>query len=63
MSHMISFRRPEHQNTLCKLFVPLGEDVASYVRRLQNLGYKIVDVSPPINRQGPPQNPHLPEMR
>jgi len=63
MSRIISFLRPEHQNTVCKLSVPPGEDIAAHVRRLENLGYQIIDVSPPIDWQGPPQNPRLPEMR
>jgi len=45
--------------------VPPGADVAEHVRRLKDLGYKIVDVSPPLDGYGPPQNPHpcLPELR
>lgn len=51
MDHVISFRRPEHQNTLSKLCVPHGQNVAGYVRRLRDLGYKIVDVTPPLDPQ------------
>ncbi len=60
MNHVISFRRPEHLHTVTKLSVPLGEDVSAYVSRLRNLGYKIVEVSPPLDFQGPPQNPKAP---
>lgn len=65
MNHIISFHRPEHLNTLSKLSVPPGEDVAAYVSRLRNLGYQIVGVSPPIDCQGPPQNPKVraPELK
>ena len=59
MNHVISFRRPEHLHTVTKLSVPLGEDVTAYVSRLRNLGYKIVEVSPPLDFQGPPQNPEV----
>ena len=62
MNHVISFHRPEHLNTLSKLSVPPGEDVAAYVNRLQNLGYKIVEVSPTLDRQGPPRSPQMPEL-
>ena len=57
MDHVISFRRPGQTRLLTKLTVPSHEDAAAYVRRLENLGYAVVDVVPPVSCQGPPQNP------
>ena len=58
MNSTISFRRPEQLHVLSKLSVPPEADLASYVRRLQDLGYKIVDVSPPLEHWGPPMKSH-----
>lgn len=60
MHSTISFRRPQQNHVLSKLSVPPEADLASYVRRLQDLGYKIVEVFPPLEQSGPPQKPHQP---
>jgi hypothetical protein len=57
MNHTISFRRPELNHVLSKMSVPPDTDVAAQIRRLEDLGYKIVDVSPPLEPYGPPRNP------
>ena len=57
VTHTISFRRPELRHVLSKMSVPPGEDVAAQVRRLEDLGYRVEDVSPPLTGYGPPQNP------
>jgi hypothetical protein len=57
VNHTISFRRPELRYVLSKMSVPPEADVAVQIRRLEDLGYKIVDVSPPLECYGPPQNP------
>lgn len=62
MNHTISFRRPELRHELTKMSVPRDTDAATQIRRLKNLGNKIVDVSPPLERYGPPQNPQIPEL-
>lgn len=64
MYSTISFRRPEQLHVLSKLSVPPEADLASYVRRLQDLGYKIVEVVPPLEQWGPPQDirPRVPDM-
>lgn len=59
MNRTISFRRPELHYVLSKMSVPPETDVAVQIRRLEDLGYKIVDVSPPHECYGPPQNPQL----
>jgi hypothetical protein len=33
--------------------------VAAQVRHLEDLGYKIVEVLPPLDGYGPPQNPQM----
>jgi len=45
--------------------VPPEADVAEHVRRLKDLGYTIVDVTPPLGGYGPPQapRPRLPDLR
>jgi hypothetical protein len=57
VTHTISFRRPELHYVLSKMSVPPGTDVAAQIHHLEDLGYKIVDVSPPLSVYGPPQNP------
>lgn len=47
MNHVISFRRPGQIRALTKLTVPPDEDAATYVRRLENLGYTVVEVAQP----------------
>ena len=58
MTHTISFRRPELPYVLSRMSVPNGADTEAHVRRLEDLGYKIIEVSPPLGGYGPPQNPH-----
>lgn len=48
MNYIISFRRPELRHVLSKMVVPPEADVAVHIRRLQDLGYQIVEVSPPL---------------
>lgn len=64
MTHIISFRRPELLYVLSKMSVPPGTDAAAQVHHLEDLGYIIVDVSPPLTVYGPPQNPwvHHPQL-
>ena len=59
MSHTISFRRPELFYVLSKMTVPPGADVVAQIHHLEDLGYKIVEVSPPLGDYGPPQRPLL----
>ena len=59
MTHTISFRRPELPHVLSRMSVPPASNVALHVRRLEGLGYKIIQVSPPLTGFGPPQNPEL----
>jgi isopropylmalate/homocitrate/citramalate synthase len=40
--------------------VPPSEDVRTHIRHLEDLGYKIIEVSPPLSSYGPPQNPQTP---
>ncbi len=61
MNHTISFRRPEQRHVLSTMSVPPDTDVAAQIRRLEDLGYKIVEISPPLDPCGPPQNPQPPE--
>ena len=63
VKHVISFRRPDQKHVLTKMTIPPQEDPAAYVHRLENLGYKIVDVSPPLPPYGPPENPQAPNLR
>jgi hypothetical protein len=63
LSHTISFRRPELPYVLSTMSVPPDSDVAEHVRRLKDLGYKIIAVTPPLDGYGPPQNPHNLELR
>ena len=55
MAHTISYRRPETPYSLSKMGVPTGVDVEAQIVRLKSLGYKIVEVSPPIGER--PQEP------
>lgn len=59
MTHVISFRRPELAHSLARMTVPSQEDPLIHIHRLENLGYKIVDISPPLAPCGPPQRPAL----
>ena len=61
MTHTISFRRPELFYVLSKMTVPPNADVMAQVHHLEELGYTIVDVSPPLNGYGPPQKPQTPQ--
>lgn len=63
MNHTISFRRPELRHVLSKMSVPSDTDVAAQIRRLEDLGYIIVEVSPPIDPCGPPHKPLTPGLR
>jgi hypothetical protein len=53
VNHTISFRRPDLRYVLSTIFVPSGTDVTVQIRRLQDLGYQIVDVMPPLEGYGP----------
>jgi hypothetical protein len=57
VKHVISFRRPGQIRAVTKMTIPHQENPTSYVRRLENLGYKVVDISPPLAHCGQPQNP------
>ena len=57
MEHVISFRRPGQTRSFTKLTIPPLEDPAAYARRLENLGYTIIDITPPLSAYGPPQRP------
>ncbi|MDR3499786.1 MAG: hypothetical protein P4L72_11245 [Parvibaculum sp.] len=46
MSHTIRYRRPETRESVGRIFVPSGIDAAKQVRRLQGLGYTILEVLP-----------------
>ena len=48
MTHTISFRRPELYYVLSKMTVPPGADVVAHIHRLEDLGYTIVEVAPPL---------------
>lgn len=61
MTHTITFRRPELPYVLSTMFVPAGADAEMQVRHLEDLGYKIITVSPPLDICGPSQD--LPELR
>lgn len=56
MPHTISFRRPGQVRTFTKMTIPQQEDPLAYIRRLENLGYSIVDISPPISQFIPAQS-------
>jgi hypothetical protein len=62
VTHTISFRRPELRHVLSKMSVPPGEDVVAQIRHLEDLGYKVENVSPPLTGYGPPQNPRIPQL-
>jgi hypothetical protein len=62
LSHTISFRRPELPYVLSTMSVPPESDVMEHIRRLKDLGYKIIAVTPPLNGYGPPQNPNRLEL-
>jgi hypothetical protein len=62
LSHTIRFRRPELPYVLSTMSVPPGSDVAEHIRRLKDLGYKIIAVIPPLDGYGPPQNPNRLEL-
>jgi hypothetical protein len=53
VTHTISFRRPELRYVLSKMSVPPEADVVAQIQRLQDLGYQIVDVTPPLDGYGP----------
>jgi hypothetical protein len=63
VKHVISFRRPGQKYVLTKMTIPPQEDPEAYVHRLENLGYTIVDVLPPLPPYGPPENPLAPNLR
>ena len=49
MSHTVQFKRPETPTRISRMFIP-EEEAGSirHIRRLEALGYTIVDVSPPV---------------
>jgi hypothetical protein len=58
VAHTISFRRPELRHVLSTMFVPPEADVMAQIRHLQDLGYQIIDVTPPLDGSAP-QPPKL----
>lgn len=48
MEHAIRYRRPETPGSLTAMTVPTGDEAALQVKRLIALGYKVVDVVPPL---------------
>lgn len=48
MPHIISFRRADQVRTITKMTIPQQENPLVYIRRLESLGYSIIDISPPI---------------
>ena len=50
MSHVIRFQRPETPYGVSTVRVPPEANAAQQLRRLEALGYTIVEVSPPLAR-------------
>ena len=49
MSHTVQFSRPETPTRVSRMFIPTEESGSiRHIRRLEALGYTIVDISPPL---------------
>jgi hypothetical protein len=49
VEYAIRYRRPETPGSLAGMTVPNGDEAALQVKRLLALGYKVVDVVPPLD--------------
>ncbi|GAA0541280.1 hypothetical protein FHS83_000118 [Rhizomicrobium palustre] len=57
MSYTITFRRPELWHVLTTMTVPSQADTLAQIHRLEDLGYKIITVIPPLDVHRSPQDP------
>lgn len=48
MGYNIRFTRPETRATVSRLYIPSDDQAQIQIRRLQSLGYTIVEIDPPI---------------
>jgi hypothetical protein len=53
MSQIVRFRRPEAPEKVCRMFVEGNEPAAAHVRRVEALGYSVVDVFLPAAGSSP----------
>lgn len=53
MGHAVRYTRPETRTTVTRIFVPTDEETPKQIRRLERLGYTIVDIVPPLRAQRP----------
>lgn len=47
MSQIVRFCRPEAPENLCSMFVGDDDSAAPHIRRMESLGYTVVEVLPP----------------
>jgi hypothetical protein len=62
VSHIIRFQRPETPYGVSRVHVPPEANAAQQLRRLEALGYTILEVSPPLPQAaatGKPSNSDL----
>lgn len=48
MGHAVRYTRPETRSTVTRIFVPTDEETLKQIRRLERLGYTIIDIVPPL---------------
>lgn len=53
MGHSVRYTRPETRATVARIFVPTVEETSKQIRRLETLGYTIVDIVPPLRDHKP----------
>jgi hypothetical protein len=49
VDYTIRYRRPETPYALSRIVVPDGTNPREHIRRLETLGYAIVEISPPLD--------------
>jgi hypothetical protein len=47
MSQIVRFCRPEAPESVCSMFVEGDNSAAPHIRRMESLGYTVVDILPP----------------
>jgi hypothetical protein len=59
MSQIVRFRRPDAPECVCSMVVGDDDSAAPHIRRVESLGYTVVDVLPPP-AELPPMRPEFP---
>tara|TARA_R110002074_G_scaffold388706_2_gene571560 strand:- start:1310 stop:1507 length:198 start_codon:yes stop_codon:yes gene_type:complete len=53
MGHDVRYTRPEARATIARILVSTDEETPKQIRRLEMLGYTIIDIAPPLRDHRP----------